>query len=528
MESRYTSAKTSAEIILYPHNLEPIALKPQGEAVVVGPSDPRAGLAQLVSVRTDKSLGMTGTWQAGVKVPRARQREWEEAITDGDWADIVLQRGRQRTHVMRGLVENVDPIVSVNATGAEVLTYQVSGFDHQAVFDKTRIYFSTYSEENVFGGAALRASTLLGSVFGLGGVRETVSGILYGFLKELAGYGRALWQVPSQMPGGGGQYFGEVCARLFDAAVDDPLRIATGANMLTFDNALLWQLASEWCEAQFNELWCDLARRAPVGAGVSSDVLAELGTSFPYDSYALGDADALEPGDTQMALFLRRRPFPTEEDFGGIEAGAWSRLPTVAISPHEVKGLPLHRSGAERVNLIEVIPSTLAEIAATSISLLAPLVDDEDVRLRGVRPLSMRSRYHGDSSKGVSDNDLAEMERRLLRDWHCVNPRLFSGQLPLATLRPGVRVGNVACVTKNKERLRGRGAEDDVTFYVEQVTHQWRAPGFGNTELGVTRGYRGGDDALFDAVRKARVRYRPLLPSKVVLAGDSGASGGLA
>lgn len=513
MSTVFIPQKSSAEISIYPHNSDPITFRPRGESVEGSSSYP-----QLVSVQTEKNIGMTGTWSAVVKVPRPRVREWEESISDGDWVDIVFTRGGRRYHVMRGMIEGVDPVTTIGASGAEVLAYQLAGFDHQAVFDKTRVWFSTYSEENIFGGAALRASTLVGRIFGIGGVRETISGILYGFLKELGGYGRSLWSLPAQMPGGG-SYFGGSLVRLFDARVDDPARIATGASMMSFDNAALWQLAQEWCDAQFNELWCDLASSTPAGLGaVSADVIAEIGDSVPYDAYTLGDADALEPDRTRMGLFLRRRPFPTAEDPDGLEAGAWSRLKTATILPQEVEGLPLHRSGAERVNVIEVVPATLQEIAAASMSLLAPLVDVEDVKLRGVRPLSMRSRYHGDVTKGVSDNDLSETQRRMIRDWHCLNPQFFSGQLSLRTLRPGIRVGNVACVTRNPERLRGREAEDDLTFYVEQVKNTWRAGGAGRTELGVTRGYRGGDDALFAALSRARGRFTDPAASRALQA----------
>lgn len=514
-----TTQNTGAELVLYPHNLEPIALKPKGSAGEPIGADPT--WAQLVSVTTSKALGAAGRWAAVVKVPRSRVRDFEESVTDGDWVDIVLQRNGVRTHVLRGIVEQVDPVAQVGGQGADTLAFQVSGADHQAVFEQTAIWFSTYSEENLAGGAALRAAVLTGRLFGLGGVRETVSGMLFGFLTELNRYGRALWQLPPSMPGGGAA-FAARCARLFDPRVDDAPRVATGASLLAFEASNPWLLAAEWCDPQFNELWCDLGRRAPRSSVVAGDLMDGLGDSAPYEPYMLREVDTLEPSETQMAVFLRRRPFPTAEAREGLEHGPWSRLPTAIIQPQEVVSLPLHRGGAERVNVIEVFPSTVQEIAAQSLSLLSPLVDREDVARRGVRLLSLRSRYHADLPKGVSDQALAESQRKMLRDWHCLNPRFLSGTMALATLRPGIRVGTVACITHNPERLRGREAKDDLTFYVEEVRQSWRAPGTGRTELGVTRGFRGGDDAHLAALAQARARFTELQPSRTAAGRGTG------
>lgn len=519
--------KSSAAVYVYPHNQDAIALKPRGSTQQLAGSRTPGGQVQLVSVETAKAMGGIGTWSATLKVPRGQERDWEESVTDGDWVDVILGCNGRRYHVVRGIVVGNDPVGGVGGSGAETRSYKLFGFDHQAVFD-TLVYFSTYSEENVFGGAALRASVLTGQLFGLGGVRETVSGILYGFLQELSGYGRALWTLPGQMPAAGGSPFAAACARLFDSRSDTPQRIASGASLMAFENRTIWQLAQEWSEGQFNELWCDLARAVPRDAAVNADVSSELSGFEQYDAYALSDSDALEPDTTQMAVFMRRRPFPTGEDPEGIEQGPWSRLPTATILPTELLESPLHIGGEERVNVVEVAPLTLHELAVQSTTLFNPLVDAEDVARRGVRPMSMQSRYHANLAVGVSDADLALSQRQMLVDWHCLNPRFLSGQQPLRTLRPGIRVGSVACVTTNPTRLRGRDASDDATFYVEQVSHRWKAPGFGSTTLGVTRGFRGGDDALYSALNKARANFRPLAPSRVVLAGDPATLGQIA
>lgn len=497
--------KTRAEIVVYPRHTDPILVRPKGESEESTESN-SLGM-RLLSVETQKSLGAHGTWTAEVKVPRSRRRDFEQAIVDGDWVDVVMQRGRRRHHVMRGLLDSIDPIESLgSSSSAATLMYRLSGQDHGVIFDSTQLWFSVFSEENVMGGAHLRASALVGKLFGLGGVRETITGLLFGFLAELSTYGRALWNLPAQMPGGD-RPFAQACARLYDPSVDDPARIATGAATMTYENGLIWRLAQEWSDPQWNELWCDLARTAPANAVVAGDLMDSIDQSASWDQYVLHDTDALEPADTQMAVFLRRRPFPTAEDPGGLSAGAWSQLPTAIISPSEIDTAPRHRSGAERFNVFEVLPATLQEIAAKSVDLLAPLMDQEDMRYRGPRPMTMRSRYHADLSQGGSDDTLAATQRRILRDWHCLNPYLYSGTIDLATLRPGIRIGTRACVTENPTHLSGSDAERDLTYYVEEVGHRWVAPGRGTTKLSVTRGYQGDDETFYQDLERARGRY---------------------
>lgn len=507
--------KTSAELVIYSHKLGTLTTKPRGDSQQGTENDPPSG-PTLLAVETSKGMGETGAWAATVKVPRSMARDWEQSLEDGDWVDITLQRGSRRWHTMRGIVESIEPIGEVSPSGASMLSYSLTGSDFQGIWANTPIWFSTYSSESIVGGAALRASTLINNLFGLGNVGDTVSGILYGFLQVMGGYGRALWPLPDAMPNGGGSSFAEVCARLFDLRLDQPPRIGSAASMMSFENARLWNLATEWAEQEFNEIYCDLARRAPRNAAVLADVLAEEGGSVPYEQYLLREDDALESDQTQMALFLRRRPFPTAEDTEGLEGGPWTSLPTATILPQELEvGPPLHRSGDERVNLIEILPATTQEIAAKPLTLLQSLVDREDIRVRGVRPISMRSRYH--ANVGVSDPVLAESQRRMVRDWCCLNPAYFSGELMLRTFRPGIRAGMVACVTQNTDRLRGDLASEDLTYYVERVRQSWRAKpntgGVGRTRLEVTRGFRGGDDALYQALGEARDRFQLLEPS---------------
>jgi hypothetical protein len=98
----------------------------------------------------------------------------------------------------------------------------------------------------------------------------------------------------------------------------------------------------------------------------SLDVIADLDASVPAEPYILREWDTAEPEDTQMAVFLRRRPFPTSEDPAGLTSGAWDKLAYAIIQEQEIERWPTQRSGAERFNVYEIEASMTAEIAMES------------------------------------------------------------------------------------------------------------------------------------------------------------------
>jgi len=512
MATRAIYQNTRAHLYLYPRNLDVLAATGKAEPEHASEKHPLAGPA-LIGLRTNKAIGAAGTWAAQVRIPRPEARAWEESLEDGDWCDIVLERNARRFHVMRGIVDTISVSRRVESTGADVVTFELSGRDFQAVFEDTTLWFSHFTEENLLGGAGMRAASMAGKLAGLG-VRQAVTTMLFGMIQQLGQYGRSLWKIPESVPRVGGLYAPTQIARLYSPTVDDPARIAAGLNLMSLGDGNVWGLAREWCDPEFNELWCDLAREN--GAVFAGDVLDTLDASADPETFHLDDSTPIEPDQTTMAVFMRRRPFPSAEDAAGLTSGPWASLPTVIIAPQELTAVPETRSGAERVNIIEVAGTSVQELAP-SVSLLAPIVNITDVEQRGAKPLVLRSRYTGDLTQGVSDAAMSEALRRRVRDWYALNHRFLSGSLSLRTMRPGVRVGSCAVVTENDRRLRGEQASGDTTYYVEKVSHTWRAPGFGSTELGVTRGYRGGDDALYDAISRARVQWAPLTKARAIV-----------
>lgn len=492
-----TTQKTSASLAIYPRNLDPIILKPKGLSGQEPNLDPGAPGPQLVTIDTNKVLGGgAGIWEALVKVPFSQRGSFEQSFSDGDWVDIVLQRGAKRYHTMRGIVETLDPGQRVSkSSGTTMMSYVLRGYDHQTIFERTPLWWNPFSFENIVGLNNLHVSMADGSIAGLAGVRDTVTVMLFGILREMKLLGRGVWPLPEQMPGGGSA-FCESCVRLFSPDVDSPARVPTGLNFQTLDNALLWRLANEWCDPDFNELWCDLAKKAPPNAAVLTDILAAFGGDIPPEDYILHDEDALEPTDTSMAVFMRPRPFPTATHPDGLYGNLKGALPAAIISSEEIMDFPLQRSGAERYNTFDVASSTKTEITSSSMALMQPLMDLDDVQHRGIRLRSVRSRFHADLIQS-SDATLVAKQREMLRDWSCLNPVFLSGEAELKTLRPGIRVGHYVAIDK---------PEGQFIAYVESIRHHWAAPGFGSTALGLTRGFRGGIEGGFDAMFAAQTK----------------------
>ena len=96
---------------------------------------------------------------------------------------------------------------------------------------------------------------------------------------------------------------------------------------------------------------------------------------------------------------------------------------------------------------------------------------------------------------------MADTQRRIIRDWYCLNPYYLSGTLNLKIGRPDIKIG---C----RIRVPGAASEDeDESYYVEQVSHNWTFGSSVKTTLGVTRGWIGTDDHHLDRLKKVVAPY---------------------
>jgi len=443
----------------------------------------------LTSVQTGKRMGQAGTFTVQVKPSGAVASNPEldplGDILDDDWIDIVMRRHDRVWHVMRGLVDDVRRSISVGGDGATSTVYTITGRDFQKVFEQTPLWFNKHNQENVDGALSLKAFTGLPTI--TGDPAEAVQGFLIGFLQQLQTLGRANWVPPSSLENILNNSFIETIQRDFqlEGFTGIPARLGINPN-LAMPNGSAWALAHEWSDPAFQELFCDL---------IVDGQQARPDQEAPISS-------------TGMGVFFRDKPFPTVEILdeqgnptSGIQTGKnspWFSLPMFTVPRQQILESDVGRTGLERLNSFNVGPQIVQEMSGSTIELSAPLWNREDIKHHGLRRYDISSHY---KTQGASLLSLSVIQRYLVRDWYMMNPYLWNGTLSLAVGRPDIRIGS-------RVRIPGASTKEDETYYVEEVNHQWMfGPGI-KTTLGVTRGYRGTDEALLLAMRDMASNYQ--------------------
>lgn len=481
------SETTGVEVNIYPQNGDPVVI-----STSTVPLDGRRRSDKnpsIVSANMSTSMGAaSGSWQVSLK---PGQRHITESLlstlNDDDWVDLTFTRHARRWHTMRGLLKNIRRTTAVGGTGATTEVIALSGKGFGSIWEQTPIWFNPYSEEN-FGGA--QSQKAFGALEGvLGSPDKAVVGYLKNMLRQLGGTGRATWVLPLSMPNRGeGSFVGAVD---FDTS-QFPKEFKTGgpkeltglsSNWL-MPQGNLWQLAQQWSDPIFNELF--------------TDVLPGL--------LAFNPEEELLVDDTELTLIFREKPFPT------LEKGrnsAWFDLPLSIVPREQILNADVGRSGDERYNAFFVAPQIVQEaMKQSAIDIHRPLWNERDIDRHGMKRFDIASKY------AIKDSDisgLAKEQRRKVRDWYCINPYLLNGTLALATGRPDIHLGT-------RVRIPGSlGKNGDETYYVEQVDHSWTFGPGTRTNLGVTRGFLGDEDTLLDVLGALVDEYTEGTPAEAGL-----------
>jgi len=445
----------------------------------------------LVSVSTSKPLEGTGTFQVAVKPARGVTDNPLERIVDDDWIDVVFKRHGKVWHTMRGLVTDVRRSRSVAGSGATSWVYSITGQDFQRIFDITPIWFNRFSQkaENVAGEIGVQIFTHVPNIGG--NPENTVKGMLLGWFRELANFGRATWAIPDTVPNTLGTFYADVMRGWNSSSFTGiPERVSIDPNLMN-PSGNLWQLAKEWADPAFLEFFCDLGkqgRRLEPGEELSVDE-STLSVFFRDRPFVLspglrGDRDAVPPPELGLGL-----------------DSAWFSLPLHVIPRQQIVNDDVGRSGEERLNAFFVSPQTTAELTRSQPpDMLAPMWDEEDIRIHGLRRYDVASKYKAMAGSLMT---MSALQRNMARDWYAINPYLLNGTIALGVGRPEIRVGT-------RIRIPGDGSDtsQDETYYVESVSNTWQfGPGL-RTTLGVTRGWMGDDQSLVIAVSDLAGRYR--------------------
>jgi len=478
----YQGSETSrARVTIYTHLGDPIITN-GGQLISTAGRSERDTEPALMQVNTQKAQGpAAGQFSFSVKVPANIPSPLDQ-ILDDDWVDIEFFRHGRGWHVMRGLVDSVRRVEGVRGTGATSTAYTITGRDFGCIWEKTPVWFSTYCKENVHGHFSAKVfstrradqqdSTVTGDSLILGSPSAAVRGYLLGFLEELGGIGRENWQPPTEVPGITNASIVESLYYNNVAFSDEPERVGIDPNFI-MAGGNLWDLAKDWSDPLFTELYVDMMPNATLPAQDNEVPIEE----------------------SVMTILYRDKPFPiVAEEWQGLKGAdsPYFSLP-VFIAPREM--LDAHdvgRGGSERFNAYFVSsPLHQESLGQAAVDLLSPLWDTSDIKRHGLRRFDVQSKY---GSADASLLNLAEAQRAIIRDWYCLNPYFLNGTLSLKRGMPDLKIGV-------RLRVPGAAPEKDTTYYVESVNHSWEPTSGLRTNVGVTRGWVGTDQSLLDALQ---------------------------
>lgn len=502
------SETSSVEVWIYNQGGDPILLIPAYTTLEFqkhrhGPkSNLETANPCLTGVSTFKSIGSpSGNFTLTAKSPKPTPAYHDlfDRINDDDWVDITFKRHGRRWHVMRGLIDEVREDTAVAGSGATSTVFTISGRDFGKVWEMTPIWFSPQAEENVHGHVAARVftsrpdqedSNVSGDSLILESPAAAVRGYLFGFLEELEGFGRANWNPPTTMPNIVDNSFVASLFFFTGGFSDTPKRTAIDPSFI-MAGGTLWDLAKEWSDPMFTELYVDLFTRV-------SEEAREKGV------YALQNSESpIE--DTIMTVVFRDKPFPIVSDLWTGPRGRdsyWFSLPEFIIPREAIVRRSIGKTGAERFNAFFVNSPLYQEVlGGNAIDIVAPLWDKGDIIRHGLRRFDVNSKYGVPARDETKLLNMVEEQREVIRDWYAINTYLKNGTLELGVGMPDVRIGSRA-------RIPGaRSGDQDESYYIETVSHNWAYGTGTRTSLGVTRGWRGTDESLLEALETLKGNY---------------------
>lgn len=440
------SETSGIEFVVYPHGDDPVISDhgdPQGQGPIIMNGRVNDAGEQVSLTRMNYEFGLgdpAPTWSISYKDPDTTF-PLSSFFVDDDWVDLSVLRHGEPYHLVRGILDGPPALEEVVANDATSRTYRLSGQGFGGVWRKTPIYFNAAIGEI----AELNANQSLAdaNAFGDGAPSTLVDAYLFHFLRQLGDstVGTS-WQFPGGIPNvDKGAFFSEVIDFQPEGSADAPERFAVLPNFYPdFTGNNIWDLAQQWSDPQFNEL-------LPVLLNKSTQLRPQPG-------------EILAPDNSTMALLMRRRPFPYENDLD-----TWFNLETVVITPQDVIRKNIRRNGAERVNNFVVKSKGFNEITNQLQEMLTSLINQPDIKRHGLRRHEVTTNF---VASGDAANTLGVLEdqRLQIRDWFGLNAYYFSGELGLARGFPEIQPGY-------RLRLKGVNDDDQITFYVERVQHTW-------------------------------------------------------
>lgn len=493
---------------------------------------------KVVSVSTSKSMGEVDNPFSIVLKSTEDLTEW---FIDADWVDIEFTKHGDIHHVMRGVIDEVRESVMVNKRATD-RTFTITGREYGKIWSDTPLFFNKFIGENVVGAAVQKAFSMGGKEVPFGDPRKVVKGMLFNFLRsdaeEIAQVqgvdqdlslfdevlkrniteeqlladltsdentddtglvtrqlaekriGKASWYLPA-MPGiKYGSFFVDNIyykkpLRMF------PERTSPEISLMNIEDGSLWELAKEWSDPHFCELYPDL---------LDSGTLDYI--KSPKDRYR-----------TRMGVILRDKPFMTRHatkgssSSGSIDNSEWFNLPEASVPEQAISMMNLGRGGTSRLNAFFLAPKLTQELKIDGINLQLPVWDVTDITQRGIRRLDVISPYIVVYENEDGLVGMTQSQRERLVDWYALGPYMYNGTINLSIGMPDIRIGS-------KLKLVRGFSEDNIIFYVEGVSHSWDLDTGMQTSVTVTHGFKGTDTDRRNAVVEIPNRFRHAIKIK--------------
>lgn len=479
-----------AEATIYPHGTDPILTAKSPVRIEINGKNERGQNPSVVRFNTNKTLRATGSFSLTVKEPLNANPSIMDTVADDDWIDIVQLVNGERSHLIRGRINNLAPSANVVGDGATARNIDIYGKEFGSVFEDTPIWFNQFRAENIGNTSAMDVN----KAFSVGGTPvEFLTSVLYGWMEFQIANKRASWKLPPSMPNRGvGGSFRDTFFFLTEGFQADPERIAVDGQLVDPNGLGIWAFAQEWSDPFFCELFTDLVAEHPSGIGFQQ----------------LQPNRAYSPSETQMAVIFRTIPFPrlrsinTESNASVGRSSAWFSLPMATVQPQEIISKNVGRGGLERYNAYFCSQTAIRELAG-QLELSGPLWDEADIELRGLKQFNVESKYT--TLKSDLPGMAAEQRWQALC-FHALNPYMLNGTIALGRARPDIRVGT-------RLRIPNDDPARQETYYVESVDHEWKL-GSGKTSLGVTRGWIGTEQSYLAALAVMTARYQLFIDSE--------------
>ena len=387
---------------------------------------------------------------------------WEDP--EDVWVRITVFKNGEPFDVMLGLIDTISETTDRGMDGSRSVVYQINGRDFQKCFLKTQTFVNIHEHSGDLPAVTIYDAMKQGID---GGPDKIVRALVNAWLGN-EGVADKQWRYPKSL---GGRFFFDSLELVFDENLRGEIYEPALLRPETYQGQGLWQLIEEFCNGLLNELYTEL------------------------DWEISWRGNFLTP-----RLVLRERPFPSI-DIGNRK---WDSLKTHYLSPTAIhrrqisKGAPESRFNYWLIDGKGILGNGLATLKMIQDAAerhrgapgSAPIYNAESIRTHGLRRWQNATRYLPFREK----MDLLLVSARwlqLIHDWYAVSPYELAGTITTNQLFPFLQIGH--------RLMEGRMDGNEITYYIEGVTHSWNYPGPGSSVLNVTRG-EYADNPLLDVV----------------------------